>query len=93
MEPKKICLTISFSDDKEETSDKSISYQYRIKLKFSTKVFGSFKQSLIFDFGTKPLLYKVGYCKATTKKLTYEIILLLLISHILAVKIVFRYIF
>ena len=63
MGPKKICLTIS--DDKEETADKSINYQYRIKLKFSTKVFGSFKQSLIFDFGTKPLLYKVGYCVFT----------------------------
>jgi len=45
-------------DDKEETVDKSTNYQYRIKLKFSTKVFGSFKQSLILDFGTKPLLYK-----------------------------------
>ena len=65
MEPKKICPTISFSDDKEETADKSINYQYRIKLKFSTKVFGSFKQSLIFDFGTKPLLHKVGYCVFT----------------------------
>ena len=60
-----------FSDDKEETVDKSTNYQYRIKLKFSTKVFGSFKQSLILDFGTKPLLYKVGNCYASTKKLKH----------------------
>ena len=48
------------SDETEDGSDKSSSYQYRIKLKFATKVFGSFKQSLIFDFGSKPLLFKVN---------------------------------
>ena len=34
-------------------------YNYRLKLNFATKVFGAFKQTLIFDFGTKPLLAKV----------------------------------
>ena len=35
-------------------------YHYRLKLNFETQVFGAFKQTLIFDFGTKPLLAKVG---------------------------------
>ena len=37
----------------------SANYYYRLKLNFSTKVFGIFKQTVIFDFGTKPLLAKV----------------------------------
>jgi len=45
-------------DDSEEMTEGSANYYYRLKLNFSTKVFGIFKQTVIFDFGTKPLLAK-----------------------------------
>jgi hypothetical protein len=32
---------------------------YSLKLKFTTRVFGIFNQTLLLDFGTKPLLAKV----------------------------------
>ena len=35
------------------------SYSYSLQLKFHTNIFGTFKQTLIFDFGHRPLLSKV----------------------------------
>ena len=35
-------------------------YKYSFKLKFHTKIFGTFKQTLVLDFGVRPLLSKVG---------------------------------
>jgi hypothetical protein len=32
---------------------------YSLKLKFTTRVFGIFNQTLLLDFGIKPLLAKV----------------------------------
>ena len=34
-------------------------YKYSFKLKFHTKIFGTFKQTLVLDFGVRPLLSKV----------------------------------
>jgi hypothetical protein len=37
----------------------SARYMYSLKLKFTTRVFGIFNQTLLLDFGIKPLLAKV----------------------------------
>ena len=34
-------------------------YKYSFKLKFHTKIFGTFKQTLVLDFGVRPLVSKV----------------------------------
>ena len=36
------------------------SYSYSLQLKFHTNIFGTFKQTIIFDFGERPLLSKVS---------------------------------
>ncbi len=62
---KNIILILEESDGDEVKSGdvkagRASAYNYRLKLNFATKVFGAFKQTLIFDFGTKqPLLAKV----------------------------------
>lgn len=35
------------------------SYSYSLQLKFHTNIFGTFKQTIIFDFGQRPFLSKV----------------------------------
>ena len=56
-------------EDKEEAEGNSAAestsppsptiYKYSFKLKFHTKIFGTFKQTLVLDFGVRPLLSKV----------------------------------
>ena len=36
------------------------SYHYFMKLKFHSQIFGTFKQTVVFDFGERPLLSKVS---------------------------------
>ena len=40
-------------------------YKYTMKLKFHTKIFGTFKQTIVFDFGKRPFLSKVTKDNAT----------------------------
>ena len=35
-------------------------YSYSLQLKFHTNIFGTFKQTIIFDFGERPFLSQVG---------------------------------
>ena len=42
-------------------------YKYSFKLKFHTKIFGTFKQTLVLDFGVRPLLSKVGSSNKSDK--------------------------
>ena len=46
----------SIPSNKEPQKD---SYSYSLQLKFHTNIFGTFKQTIIFDFGERPLLSKV----------------------------------
>ena len=48
----------SVASSKEPEND---SYSYTMQLKFYTNIFGTFKQTIIFDFGQRPLLSKVWY--------------------------------
>ena len=34
-------------------------FSYTLKIKFHTSIFGTFKQTVVFDFGERPLLSKV----------------------------------
>ena len=34
-------------------------YSYTVKINFHADIFGTFKQTVVFDFGTRPLLSKV----------------------------------
>ena len=43
-------------------------YKYSFKLKFHTKIFGTFKQTLVLDFGVRPLLSKVHRQYKSEKK-------------------------
>ena len=36
-------------------------YHYFMKLKFHSQIFGTFKQTVVFDFGERPLLSKVTF--------------------------------
>lgn len=40
--------------------EKAISHNYTIIVRFSTQVYGAFKQTVLFDFGTLPLLSRVS---------------------------------
>eukprot|EP00090_Calanus_glacialis_P043171 TRINITY_DN7638_c0_g1_i1.p1 TRINITY_DN7638_c0_g1~~TRINITY_DN7638_c0_g1_i1.p1 ORF type:complete len:1395 (-),score=231.54 TRINITY_DN7638_c0_g1_i1:680-4864(-) len=47
--------------EEEKTPDEekeSKTYYYTLKLKFHSKIFGTFKQTVVFDFGERPLLSK-----------------------------------
>ena len=46
-------------EEEEEEPLKTETYYYTIKLKFHSKIFGTFKQTVVFDFGERPLLSKV----------------------------------
>ena len=46
----------SILSNKEASKD---SYSYSLQLKFHTNIFGTFKQKIIFDFGSRPFLSKV----------------------------------
>jgi hypothetical protein len=48
-----------------------VRYVYSMKLHFHTKVFGTFKQTVLFDFGSQPLLAKVRHHLGNTFKLCY----------------------
>jgi hypothetical protein len=43
----------------ETEAKQPTTYNYTFKLKFHTKIFGTFKQTLVLDFGVRPLLSKV----------------------------------
>ena len=50
--------------EEEKTPDEekeSKTYYYTLKLKFHSKIFGTFKQTVVFDFGERPLLSKVNF--------------------------------
>ena len=36
-------------------------YRYNLKIKFAANIFGSFKQTVVFDFGERPFLSKVKF--------------------------------
>ena len=47
-------------DNEEKSEDKSSGlWKYKLKIKFHADIFGSFKQTVVFDFGVRPFLYKV----------------------------------
>ena len=50
--------------EEEKTPDEekeSKTNYYTLKLKFHSKIFGTFKQTVVFDFGERPLLSKVNF--------------------------------
>ena len=63
------CLLEEDKEEEEEAEGNSAAestsppsptiYKYSFKLKFHTKIFGTFKQTLVLDFGVRPLLSKV----------------------------------
>ena len=63
------CLLEEDKEEEEEAGGNSAAestsppsptiYKYSFKLKFHTKIFGTFKQTLVLDFGVRPLLSKV----------------------------------
>ena len=63
------CLLKEDKEEEEEAEGNSAAestsppsptiYKYSFKLKFHTKIFGTFKQTLVLDFGVRPLLSKV----------------------------------
>ena len=52
----------------ETKKDKPRVYKYTMKLKFHTKIFGTFKQTIVFDFGERPFLSKVTRDKAILQR-------------------------
>ena len=49
------------TEDKEGEGEEKGSglWRYKLKIKFHADIFGSFKQTVVFDFGERPFLYKV----------------------------------
>lgn len=48
----------SVSLDKSIDSERIPSLEHRVKVTFSTDIYGTFRQSVVFDFGTEPVLVK-----------------------------------
>lgn len=46
------------SIEKAPDSDKSTILEHRVKVSFSTDIYGTFRQSIVFDFGSEPVLVK-----------------------------------
>lgn len=42
----------------EITNDRSVTLEHRVKVIFSTDIYGTFRQSVVFDFGNEPVLVK-----------------------------------
>ena len=47
-------------EQKLEQEEKT-GFCYTLKIKFHTSIFGTFKQTVVFDFGERPLLSKVKF--------------------------------
>ena len=43
-------------------------FKYKLKIKFHADIFGSFKQTVVFDFGERPFLSKVKCFKFSSSK-------------------------
>ena len=56
------------TENAEKNGEPPSIYKYTFKLKFHTKIFGTFKQTLVLDFGVRPLLSKVNECHNWIKR-------------------------
>ena len=52
---------ITEDHDGESEGRSSGLWRYKLKIKFHADIFGSFKQTVVFDFGERPFLYKVKW--------------------------------
>ncbi|XP_063697246.1 probable helicase with zinc finger domain [Culicoides brevitarsis] len=46
------------TENKPETENTTVNLEHRVKIVFSTDIYGTFRQSVVFDFGTEPVLVK-----------------------------------
>ena len=53
------CL-IENQEETAQNSEDSQQFSYSLKIKFHANIFGTFKQTVVFDFGVRPLLAKVS---------------------------------
>lgn len=44
--------------EKQEPENTTVNLEHRVKIVFSTDIYGTFRQSVVFDFGTEPVLVK-----------------------------------
>jgi len=52
------CVIDQKEDDSSDNTETKKTFNYSLKIKFHTNIFGKFKQTVVFDFGTRPLLSK-----------------------------------
>ena len=57
------CIISEEEDAASDTNneDQKRVFSYTLKIKFHANIFGTFKQPIIFDFGERPFLSKVGF--------------------------------
>ena len=57
------CIISEEEDAASDTNneDQKRVFSYTLKIKFHANIFGTFKQTIIFDFGERPFLSKVGF--------------------------------
>ena len=53
------CVIDQKEDDSSDSTETKKTFNYSLKINFHTNIFGKFKQTVVFDFGTRPLLSKV----------------------------------
>lgn len=52
-------LSAEMDKDPEASSDlENVALEHRVRISFKTDIFGTFRQSVVFDFGTEPVLVK-----------------------------------
>ena len=58
------CLIENDEETAQNSSEDKKQFSYSLKIKFHTSIFGTFKQTIAFDFGVRPLLSKVNRFEA-----------------------------
>ena len=54
------CLIENQEETQQNSAEDSQQFSYSLKIKFHANIFGTFKQTVVFDFGVRPLLAKVS---------------------------------
>ena len=63
------CVITGDTEEREEK--RSGLFRYKLKIKFHADIFGSFKQTVVFDFGERPFLSKVKCFKQKLIKIKF----------------------
>ena len=65
------CVITATGDTEEREEKRSGLFRYKLKIKFHANIFGSFKQTVVFDFGERPFLSKVKCFKQKLLKIKF----------------------